>query len=429
MTAPAFLRSRAVALAAPVNPSRAAVTARAMTYLIAFGVFLGVAWAYRAGYYRGEPYPASTFLMGPWGHFHDLTDFFAPLKANDPVAAFSVYPPFSYLIVEPFVWVGRSASTLIWLLIAIGGLGAFVSRQLDFISPMDRAASVAVLTFINYPFLFSFDRGNLDVFVTVLLAGFVWSLQTNRPLIAAGLIGAAGAMKGYPIVFAALLLIRREWSATIAAIVVAAALTLVSTAYLGLGVGEMIDLLRTNLASFNETYAVGNLGLAFGSSLFGVLKLFSVDVLGVEVETIRSMLPIYSATTTLALIGVIVAIWRLPLRFWEQITLLCVATTLLPAVSNDYKLLALVIPLALFIRYGTDDPLRWWYAGAFITLMIPKAYVLLRPLSPEIDSAANLGVIINPIALLMLGAMVLISGARRRKVGSGTSDVAEPRSV
>jgi len=426
VTATAFLRSRTVPLAPPVNPSRAAFTARAITYLIALGVFLAVAWAYRAGYYRGEPYPTSTFLMGPWGHFHDLTDFFVPLRANDPVAAFSVYPPFSYLVVEPFVWVGQSASTVIWLLIAVGGLGSFVARQLDFISPMDRAASVAVLTVINYPFLFSFDRGNVDVFVTVLLAGFVWSLQTNRPLVAAALVGAAGAMKGYPILFASLLLIRREWSATIAAVVVAAVLTLASTAYLGLGVGEMIDLLRTNLASFNESYAVGNLGLAFGSSLFGVLKLFSVDVLGVSSETVHSMLPIYSAATTLTLIGAIIALWRLPLRFWEQITLLCVATTLLPAVSSDYKLLALVIPLALFIRYGSDDPWRWWYAGAFVILMIPKAYVLLRPLSGGIDSAANLGVIVNPVALLMLGGMVLTAGVRRWQTERPDADAAEP---
>ena len=67
---------------------------------------------------------------------------------------------------------------VLWTLIVVGGLGAYVAWELDFV-PVDRAAAVVILTVATYPFLFAFDRGNIEAFVTLLLAAFVWAIQTG----------------------------------------------------------------------------------------------------------------------------------------------------------------------------------------------------------------------------------------------------------
>ena len=101
------------------------------------------------------------------------------------------------------------------------------------------------------------------------------------------------------------------------------------------------------------------------------------------------------------------AVWLLPLRLWEQVTLLTVALVVLPSSSGDYRLLHFLVPLALFLRLGAGSRLRWWYAVLFALLLVPKAFVLLRP------DGTNLGVVLNPLVMLLLAAMVVGTGVAR----------------
>lgn len=80
--------------------------------------------------------------------------------------------------------------------------------------------------------------------------------------------------------------------------------------------------------------------------------------LGGSAETVRDVLQYYLMLSAVLLGGVALALWRLPLVLWEEVTLLTVALNVLPTVSADYKLLHLVLPAALFLRYGAADPWR-----------------------------------------------------------------------
>jgi hypothetical protein len=133
------------------------------------------------------------------------------------------------------------------------------------------------------------------------------------------------------------------------------------------------------------------------------------------VETIRTIVPIYEAITVVMLAGLVYALWRVPMRLWEQVALLTIAFDLLPTVSGGYKLLHLVVPLGMFLREGGDDPRRWWYAGGFGLLMIPKAYVLLRP------TGVNLGVVLDPLIMLAMAGLILASVLGRRRAAATSS--------
>jgi hypothetical protein len=395
---------------------RAALMVRTLSYLVVFGVIAGFLWSYRQGYYRGLPFPHNSFLFIPSDHFRDLLNFSEPLKANDPYSwVGAVYPPFAYIVMEPFSWVTSGQATVLWTVIVVGGLGSFVAWELDFVPPIDRAAAVVALTVCSYPFLFSFDRGNIEAFITLLLAAFVWALQTGRRDLAAVAVGTAAAIKGYPLIFAALFLVWRQWRPLIITAATAMGLTFVGSVYYGFNLPHTISLLRRNLHTYNEVAGVADSGLAWGCSLFGPVKLVAVDVLGGDTETVRALLPAYLAFTAVLGLGLVIALWRLPLRFWEQITLLVLALNLLPTVSADYKLLHLVVPTVLFLRYGTDDRRRWWYLVGFAALMVPKAYVVLRP------DGVNIGVILNPLIMLAIGLAIIDTAFARSASGSASA--------
>jgi hypothetical protein len=405
---------------APVAPEQGFQLTRALTYLVMLGTLAGFAWAYRQGYYKALPFPRNTFLFLPGDHFHDMYNLYGVVQSHalysQPIAN---YPPFAYVLVEPFRWAGYTGATVLWTAIAAVGIGGFLWRQLDYLPRIDLIAAVLALTFATYPFLISYDRGNLELFVTVLLAGYAYALQTNRMTTAAALVGAMAAIKGYPIVFGAVFLVRMDWRSIGVCVGVAVVLTFLGSGYYDFNLPHTLDLLQGNLGTYNDTYVIGDAGLGWGCSLFGPIKLLAVDWLGGDIETIRTILPIYEAITVVMLLGLVYALWRLPLLLWEQVALLTIAFNVLPTVSGGYKLLHLIVPIGMFLREGGDSPRRWWYAGAFVLLLIPKAYVLLR------DNGVNIAVVLDPLLMLFVAGLILAGAAGRRRAAGTAPGVAD----
>ncbi len=403
--------STAMPASRPPDTDRAETMVRAITYLIAFGVVAGFFWAYREGFYKGRPWPYNTFLYMPQIHFTDLTSLYGPVRAGNPYAS-SNYPPFSYLLIEPFAWLRGTKATVLWTALIVGGLGTFVAWELKFVRRVDRLAAVVVLTVINYPFLIAFDRGNIEIFVTLALALFAWAWQTNRTELAAVAIGVAAAIKGYPLIFAALFLARGQWRNLAIVAGTALVLTFAGSGFYNFDLPHTLSLMRAQINAYNQVYVIGPWGLPYGCSLFGALKLFATNVMGGGTPTVTYLVPIYQEVTALLGIGLVVALWRLPLRFWEQVALLTFALDALPTVSGGYKLLHLVIPIALFLRFGADDRWRWWYLAGFATLMVPMAYVIIG------FEGTNLGVVADPVIMLAMGVAIVVSGRDRRDLAA-----------
>ena len=387
------------------DAGRSTTLSRAVFYMVAFGTLTGFLWAYLQGFYRFKGFPLNTFLFKPEVHMTDLTMFFPLLERNVPYAERAVYPPLNFVLMEPFSWIGNTPATVLWVIVGAGGLAAFLAVEFDFLHIADRLAISIGLVVFSYPFLFAFDRGNVEIFVTLALAAGVYCLQRRNFGFSGALFGAAGALKVYPIIFLALLLIRRKWIASLTGLVAAALLTQVASALYGFTLPRMVETLNSNVSIFNYWFLVGDGGLAFGNSLFGATKILFTNA--GDLEQANSLLAVYSWVIPAGFLAAAVAVWLLPLRLWEQVTLLTVALVVLPSSSGDYRLLHFLVPLALFLRLGAGSRLRWWYAVLFALLLVPKAFVLLRP------DGTNLGVVLNPLVMLLLAAMVVGTGVAR----------------
>ena len=96
--------------------------------------------------------------------------------------------------------------------------------------------------------------------------------------------------------------------------------------------------------------------------------------------------------------------------------MLSTAIILLPTVSSDYRLLLLVVPLALFLRRGTSTRLAPLIATCFALLLVPKPYLQVR--APDV----NIGVVVNPLLLAALMGVILGTGIVRQRKTRATSD-------
>jgi hypothetical protein len=178
---------------------------RVLVYLVVLGLLGAAAWAYDRGYYGAAAWPQNTFLFNPTDHYADLFGLLGPVGHGDPYAfMFANYPPFSYIVIYPLTWLGHDTALAVYGVLLVGGLGAFVWAQLRALATLDRVGCTLLLLLATYPMMFMVDRANVEAFVVLLLVLALWAIQKDRMVLAAIAIGAAGAMKGYPLVYALL---------------------------------------------------------------------------------------------------------------------------------------------------------------------------------------------------------------------------------
>ena len=125
--------------------------------------------------------------------------------------------------------------------------------------------------------------------------------------------------------------------------------------------------------------------------------------------TLSSPFPAYTVLT--ALLGIVfnIALWRLRIR-WEQVTLLVLALNLLPPVSGDYKLLHLVVPIALF------SPLRHQRTLALVVphrLRHPNGRQVIVFLRPDWLRRSSPGRCGDPLVMLAIGIAIVVAGLSR----------------
>jgi hypothetical protein len=383
--------------------------ARALVSLIVAGMVAAFLWAHWHGYEGLVPGPTV------WSdRFSDLTEFYVPIRTHDPYLNSSAYPPFAFLLIEPFSWIGGAGAVVVFAAVLILGIGAFLWWELDLLAPIDRATAAIVLTIGTYPFLFGLHRANIEVYVTLLLAAFVWALQTGRGELAAVAIGTAAAIKGYPVIFGGLFLAWRQWRLLAIAGAIAIGLSVIAAVYYyGWHLGRVFSLMRAGGDQYTEVYAIGSAGVPYGCSLLGPVRVVVLGMFGGSLDAMRAVLPVYTAAAAVLALCVVLVLWRLPLAFWEQITLLVLALNLLPTVSADYKLFHLVVPIALFLRYGSDDRWRWWYLVGFAALLVPKVYIVG-------ENGVGPGTVLDPLIMVAIGTLIIVSGLQRRTLGRGS---------
>ena len=204
---------------------------------------------------------------------------------------------------------------------------------------------------LSYPALFELKQANMEIFICLLVGAGVWCFATGRVYMAAACFGVAIAMKLFPFVYLGLFIPKKSYRPLLAALAVAAVVTLASLAYLGPTMPVAWHGIATDLHYYQQTVpTVMREQIGYDHSLFALSKraihqVFHRQKTDARFDTLlRIYMPVVGA------FGVLIYFLRIrKLPFANQVLCLSIASVLLPPTSYDYTLLHLYIPWALLV--------------------------------------------------------------------------------
>jgi len=339
--------------------------------------------------------PDRAFLFDPADRFND---FFNLLKVSASpygvVDCQRAYLPFCYRLGWLASLIPPAAGRWLYLAFAFVFTGAILYAGLPRKDRLSGVFSAFVLTAFSYPFLFTVDRGNFELFVFAVLYMFFAALIKKRDNLAAIFLGIAIALKPFPVVFLGMLLADKKYLRAVWAGVIAALISFLCYASYPGGMLHNAFYHLASLSAYDGVYVMRHAGLGWGNSIYGMLKALIMD-LGAPYSHAQDFWQhiyfLFAALSGAALVW-LTAVRRFPA--WQKAVLYLCAMNLLPYVSGDYKLLNFLIPIILFVNEDAQSPRDSFNAVLFGLLMIPKNYFN--------TGWFNEGVVINPLLMLLL---------------------------
>lgn len=302
--------------------------------------------------------------------------------------------PYKHLIFDLGLWSVELASALllVWLWIR-NGLCARLAVPV-----------VLLLTLGSHPWHLLYERGNLEIFLYILIAAGLCAFLSGRFHFAAALWGVAAAMKLYPVILLGVFLRRARATALLTGLATCAAVLLGSFLYVGPTVAIAFQGMLHGLQGFQDSYGgvVRRNELYADHSLLGSVK----QLLDVASNSHDRAIPTVQRAYELAVIVGVPLFWWFRVRRLALVNQLCVfllLMVLLPTVSYDYTLVHSylvfgVISIAYITAVRDGRPFRHAaaYFVAFAVLAIPITWVHIGPLDLNglLKCAALIGLIV-----------------------------------
>jgi Glycosyltransferase family 87 len=413
-----------------------------LKFLIAFAFIATIGMWANLMYYTWFPdtlgwkYPDNTFQCVQVSRF---SDFYAMVELNrirDPYNTHnrqpqvppkflkSAYPPLAEVFFHVFSWfdvnykeintagVSKGQDGALWLYLGIPFI-AFPILVLCWLKPpMPWLTAFLVLTGFNlsYPMIFSIDRGNLELYVFILITLFAWLANSDFPIwrkVAIVSIGAAAALKIYPLVFTFIYLKQRRWMAAVGVVLTAAAFTLVSylllDGTLAANIAAHFEIVR-DTAHKTSTDVVW--GTRYSSSLFSLIFLSLKSVFHCEKVALWFQFH-YSPVLWLFTLAVVVILAVRRMSFARLLLAVCCLAILATPESPDYKLLLLFpATIAVIAEGGGTRIFNLLFVAIMGLLLVAKNWVM-------IFAEVSYGSIFNPFLVLALLVLVIVAPAQQ----------------
>lgn len=379
-----------------------------MVVLIVVGLSVSVVFHFiKAFVLNLNFYPHNTFLFIPAGRFHDFTDIYMATAGLDPFKfAVSVYPPFTYLVMLPFTMFKRDLAFVLMLAGFTVFAWRYVYRTVAEIDYDGRYLKTIAFLFMSYPFLFIFDRANLEAIVFMFLALFIYYYRRKEDGKSIFCLACAISMKIYPGAFLLLFLADKKYKNIFYTLSLVAGLTFLSMLVLRGGVTASYTGFIRNMAGFRNSYFLTDTGLQHNLSLFGVLRLAH----GYFMPGSAFPEAVYSAAMAALFIVISLYLVFMEKELWRFVAIIVLYFLVAPQVSFDYKLMHLFIPITLFLVRDNKTKGSIFFASAFALLCVPKDYLIIR-------SDISVAVIINPLIILAVLSVILYQGCMENKPG------------
>jgi hypothetical protein len=311
---------------------------------------------------------------GPWG-----TDFRYGLY--DPAQAFSVarsgWPPMTLIVGWPFTLLQRSSAYAVEVgLIAAAAVGSAILSALLAVRAVETgpapvkatrrgsvdaqglAVVLGVWLITSYGFMYELQRGNVNLFALFLSLLAVWLMlrMPRSPWWPAAVLAVAIGLKLYPAILLALLFWRYRLRAVVPVVVTNAVLLLIAGPA---NTGRFLTWL-TKTAPGPRIATFGEMGASGTAAIQRVTTTWAPSWIAA---------PLFAVPVALWLATAIVVMRR----GWSSRRAVVLAAAsvppmaVLPTLSNDYKLVLFVFPLAVLgaclARSGAVRGRLWWCLG------------------------------------------------------------------
>lgn len=382
----------------------------------------------------GLHWPYSTFLFAPTDLFGDFFKAALGFPGGDMVrpshflglhdriaraAAFRPYPGIAALAAEPLNPLQMMPLTMTYYLLEVRAmrlldpaavfLGSALAVIAGYVCVVLRGARSRHLAerwlrlgLLSYPMLMVLTRGNLQAGVTALLIvqAMLCAAERKRPVTTAVLLAIAVNIRPNAILFGLpmlLLFADARWR-VFAATGVAGVLTLAASAAAAhaLFPDYTISSFGSGLRVYYQVYVIDDLGLWYGSSLFGGLKLMFGYHAGMDTGATVAALAL--------LVAGLATFWRGRLTITAMVFVTACAYCLATPVIADYHLLCFVAVPMLAAREPRIGRIEWIAVIAASLLLSPKNYIFFGEYSLQI--------VLNPAIMLAASIAVVTSGWR-----------------
>jgi hypothetical protein len=395
---------------------------RLIVALVLVGTVTSIGFHYMGTFWFHWDYPKSTFLFWPKDHLNDWDSTYLWTKAlvhGEPGGAY-IYFPFAGLVTAVATLLPMKISLGIVMLVFLGVLALMLSRWVVNLeeSVLLRIQQVFILIMLSYPVLFTLDRGNQEMIVFALLAGFLYFYYVReRGWLAALLLAAAIAYKVFPATFLILLLAQRRWKLFGLAVMFTAVLTaFASVLFLGLDDGHSLSAFINHYSqgSYQDYMVNQGAGLQHGHTLWGMTRIVGMLSGAKWVAPSGYEKLVYIAIAALVFVLISLHVLFREKEIWKQVLFMTIAAIFLPFVSNDYTMIHMYLPLALFVNSARVSRWNMMYAVLFAVLLVPVDYYYLPGGLGAARDDVSISVLIYPLVLLILALVAVFDQPPRR---------------
>lgn len=391
-----------------------------LSSIVLVGFIITVIFHYIMGFYLNVPYPFNTFLSVPKEAFSDFTDTlqkignFAPYVHRD---CWMGYFPLAYILLFPFSFIkGR---LIAYLIFASGFFSFLIYMNVRFLydktlAKIENFKNIFIMSFLAYPVLYVLDRGNFDMFLFILFAGFIYAFKSEKYFLSAVLIGIENAIKPFSSLFLILFLFKKKFKEFFLSLLISLLLIIGGFLFLKGGFFHQIIIYIQNLVVFKKIWVDDNYGRGMmdTSSIFTALKFLLCccnHIISVEL-----LEKIYNYLGFIITAATIFFTYREEI-YWKKITLLTLNMLLVPYIIINYKLIFLLVPIWLFINAEEKTKFDLAYTILFGLLLFSKKIFIFWLHLKGYTQFITYGVIINPIIMLLFMGLIIFEQFNRRK--------------
>jgi hypothetical protein len=367
----------------------------------------------------GYSYPYDTFLCINTIRFTDYFNYYSSTCELNPYFTkfwlHSNYYPFMNVFMYPFTLIPWEISMVLYFSIFILFLLYFNYSYLKTESKSETFINIIILSFLTYPVLFLLDRANLEGWIFIFIGASVLMYYKEKYLLSAIFVALATSMKGFPAVFLLMFIADKRYREAMISLLIVVALTFISLLFHHGGYFQNLAFVMNgfNLDAdrvFKQVTDYSNNFVQRGVSLFTFIKVMFNTNHMLDFLKVDTLLKVY-VKVILVITGFLTFhIVFIEKVLWRRVAIMVLMILLFPHISADYKLIHLLIPMFLFIKYNNNTRHDLLYCLLFGLLLIPKGYYFFSNMVSDVGNDVSIAIPLNVLLLLFFMGFLVYEG-------------------